>query len=122
MSDKPQTRGPMVTPASARIDLTVTGGDGDAERTGYWMVTGPQDPLNAYGIIERTRILTGPWDHPDQGDEVVFLWYLHRRTEPDYRDSPVTRVDQVANGKGATLEEALEELHEAWLQHLGTKA
>lgn len=100
-------------PASVRLELTVTGGDGDAERTGYWTVTGPQDPGDAYAIIERSRT-------PGPDGYVFYAWYLNARSVPEY-NGPETHILTISQGVQSTPEEALEELREAWVQELGTR-
>lgn len=94
------------------LDLTVVGGDGDADRTGYWTVTGPQHPSDAYAIIERSRSI-------DTG-AVFYAWYLNQRTVPEF-NAPSTHMLTIATGFKPTREEALEELREAWVQELGTR-
>ena len=93
------------------VDLTVTGGDGDAERTGYWTVTGPQDPHEAYAVIERS--MSVPEGH------VFFAWYLNRRTQPEF-NAPNTHMVTIAHGFNPTYDGAMEELGDAWVQMLGT--
>lgn len=89
-------------------ELTVREGDGDAERTGYWVVIGPQDEHDMYAIVERSRIT------PDDGQTYVgFRWYLHERTRSEF-NSVATYMDTINRGEGATLEEAIEQLREAW--------
>lgn len=97
---------------STRLDLTVTGGDGDADRTGYWTVTGPQDPRDAYAIIERERSV-------DDG-RVFYAWYLTQRSMPEF-NAPTTYMITIAQGFHATYDGALEDLREAWVQELGTR-
>jgi len=93
------------------VDLTVTGGDGDAERTGYWLVTGPQDPHEAYAIIERSKSV--------EDGHVFFAWYLTQRTQPEF-NAPSTFMVTIAHGFKPTYDAALEELADAWVQLLGT--
>lgn len=98
--------------AVARLGLTVTGGDGDAERTGYWTVTGPQDPHEVYAIIERSK-------SPGDG-HVFFAWYLTQRTTPEF-NAPSTYMLTIGQGFQPTHEAALEDLAETWLRLLGTR-
>ncbi|MFD2792597.1 hypothetical protein ACFS27_03450 [Promicromonospora vindobonensis] len=96
-----------------RLRLTVTGGDGDADRTGYWMATGPQDPKDAYAIIERSRT-------PGPDGYVFYAWYLNRRSVPEY-NGPTTHMLTVAHGFQPTYEAALADLTDAWVEEIGTR-
>lgn len=90
-------------------ELTVTGGGGDPERTGYWFVTGPQSPRQVCAYVERTRVL------PDDGEPYVdYHWYLAKRTEPDYRETQQTHMRTVAQGTAGTLDAAVEKITEEW--------
>jgi hypothetical protein len=93
------------------LPLTVTGGDGDGDRTGYWTVTGPQDPLEVSAGIERCK-------SPDDG-HVFFAWYLTQRTRSQY--STNTYMKTIAEGFCATYEEAMVELGKAWVREIGER-
>lgn len=91
-------------------ELTATPGDGNADRTGYWTVTGPQDEHDMYAIVERSR----RWpDEPDGEPVISFAWYLHKRSDSQF-NSTATFMQTIDRGMGATLEEAIEQLREAW--------
>lgn len=86
--------------------LTVTGGDGDPERTGYWTVTGPQDPSELYAIVERAWIGIGEDAH------LAFYWYLRqRRTQ---RNASASHTVTIENGESVTLDDAVEQLRMVW--------
>jgi len=100
----------MPYPDPADLDLTVTGGGGDAERTGYWTVTGPQDPRQVNAIVELAR-------HADDG-HTFYAWYLNRRMTPEYNATDAGTV-VVAYGFQPSYEAALEDLREAWVEQVG---
>jgi hypothetical protein len=91
-------------------ELRVREGDGDADRTGYWIVTGPQPEHEAYAIIERTREYLRDGGHVDG-----FAWYLHRRQEIERGTS---RMIAVAAATALSQPEAVEALHVAWREHI----
>lgn len=98
------------------IELTITGGDDDAERTGYWTVTGPQDPNQVCAIIERTHVVAdGAWVRD------VHAWYLNQRTTPEY-NSRDTYMLTIAEGDEPTFDDAREAVRQAWEQHIGRDA
>lgn len=84
--------------------------DPDAERYGYWVVTGPQPENEVSGTIERAR-------HFETG-VVFFFWYLRRRTTRMKNESSTYMVD-IAQGEAATIDEALAELTTAWQRDVG---
>lgn len=97
-------------------ELTVREGDGDARRTGYWIVTGPQPADDVYAIVERTRrYLT------DGGHQDGFSWYLHQR-QPSEADRGATFVATVRHGETMTREGALAEVRTAWAALIGFAA
>lgn len=81
-------------------ELTVSEGDGDAKRTGYWNVTGPQPVRDMYGLI---------YLHVGE----VFSWEIMQRTVPE-RNSTSTFMIPIAQGRTDTHAEALEEITDAW--------
>jgi hypothetical protein len=93
--------------------LTVREGDGDAERTGYWLVTGPQPEHDAYATIEREREYLAGGSHRDG-----FGWYLRQRQQhQDDRQSSV--MVTVRHGQALTYQAALSELQVAWVETFG---
>lgn len=102
---------PAGLPDAAPLTLTVTGGDGDGDRTGYWTVTGPQHPREVVAIIERAQ-------SPDDG-HVFFAWYLTQRTRSEH--STATYMRTVAEGFCPTLEAAVDELGQAWVEEIGER-
>lgn len=93
------------------LPLTVTGGDGDGDRTGYWTVTGPQDPIEVSAEIERSK-------SPDDG-HVFFAWYLTQRTRSQHSSN--TYMKTVASGFCPTFEAAMVELGKAWVEEFGER-
>jgi hypothetical protein len=93
------------------LTLTVTGGDGDGDRTGYWTVTGPQDPLEVSAGIERAQ-------SPDDG-HVFFAWYLEQRTRSQHSSN--TYMKTIAEGFCPTFEAAMDELGKAWVVEVGER-
>lgn len=93
------------------LPLTVTGGDGDGDRTGYWTVTGSQDPREVEATILRA---VSPDDR-----HIFFAWALTQRTHPEH-NGVRSYMDTVAEGFCPSFEEALAELTEAWVRLLGT--
>jgi hypothetical protein len=93
------------------LPLTVTGGDGDGDRTGYWTVTGPQDPLEVSAEIERSK-------SPDDG-HVFFAWYLTQRTRSQHSSN--TYMKTVSSGFCPTFEAAMGELGKAWAEEFGER-
>lgn len=93
------------------IELTAHEGDGDAARTGYWTITGPQDEHEVFGTIERS-ILTS-----DERSRIVHAWYINRRTLNAYRTSVMA---EVARGVADTFDGALAEVRVAWEQEIGS--
>lgn len=93
------------------LPLTVTGGDGDGDRTGYWTVTGPQDPREVSAEIERSK-------SPDDG-HVFFAWYLTQRTRSQHSSN--TYMKTVASGFCPTFEAAMDELGKAWVEEFGER-
>jgi hypothetical protein len=89
------------------IELTVREGDGDAARTGYWTVTGPQDEHEVHAVIERSRIVEDGRD--------VFAWYLNQRTMNAYRTST---MHQTAQGVAETYDDAMVAVRAAWVEHV----
>jgi len=100
----------MPYPDPASLDLTVTGGDDDVARTGYWTVTGPQDPNKVHAIIERSK-------SPDDG-HVFYAWYLNRRTKAEH-NAQNAYMDTIDYGFQPSYEAALEDLREAWVEQVG---
>jgi hypothetical protein len=96
---------------SPPLALTVTGGDGDGDRTGYWTVTGSQDPHEVCATITRAT-------SPDDG-HLFFAWDLTQRTHPEH-NRVRSYMDTIQQGFRPTFDEALAELTEAWVQTLGT--
>ena len=97
-------------------ELTAREGDGDAARTGYWIVTGPQPEDEAYATIERTR------DYLDDGGTADgFSWYLHQRQGSE-RDRQASFMGTISRGSASTYDMAMTELHAAWDEHLGLGA
>jgi len=92
-------------------ELHVREGDGDAGRSGYWTVTGPQDEREVYAAIELSRIT----DKHDV-ERTAYAWYLFRRTVPDY-NSIDTYMREVARGDAPTFDASLDELRDAWWVH-----
>jgi hypothetical protein len=92
---------------TAMTELTVREGDGDAARTGYWTVTGPQDEHEVHAVIERSRVV--------ESDQDVFAWYLYQRATNVYR---VSGMHQSASGRAMTYEQALAEVETAWQEHV----
>jgi hypothetical protein len=90
-------------------ELVVREGDGDAERTGYWIVTGPQPEHEAFAIIERTR------EYVEGGHVDGYAWYLHQRQEIERGTS---RMIAVAAAPALSQPEAVEALHAAWREHI----
>lgn len=88
-------------------------GDADAERYGYWVVTGPQDPRDVSGTIDRARSF--------ETGAVFFAWYLNRRSSPE-RNTTDTYMVTIAQGEAATVDEALNELRIAWQRDVGEAA
>lgn len=85
------------------MKLTVLEGDGDAKRTGYWTVVGPQPESDKYALIYR---------HVGE----VYSWELLERTSPE-RNSTSTFMLPVASSKDSyvdSLEAALEAVRAAW--------
>jgi len=93
------------------LTLTVTGGDGDGDRTGYWTVTGPQDPREVSAVIERAQ-------SPDDGHQ-FFAWYLTQRTRSQW--STNAYMNTVAEGFEPTREAAEVELGKAWVREIGER-
>jgi hypothetical protein len=93
---------------SGMTELTVREGDGDASRTGWWMVTGPQGEYAMYATIERSDIQIGK-----EPERVGYVWYFHVRTSDGY-NSGTTHMRAIKHGEGATLDEALEQLRAMW--------
>lgn len=81
-------------------ELTVREGDGDAKRTGYWNVTGPQPERDLYGLI---------YLHIGE----VYSWEIMQRSTPE-RNSISTFMVPVAHGNADTHAEALEGIADAW--------
>jgi len=92
------------------IELTTREGDGDAARTGYWVVTGPQDEHEAHAIIERSLITSD-----DDVRRLAFAWYLNRRTMNAYNQSS---PHQVAGGVAETFDLAMSAVRSAWALHV----
>lgn len=93
------------------LALTVTGGDGDGDRTGYWTVTGPQDPREVSAGIERAT-------SPDDG-HMFFAWYLTRRTRSQHSSN--TYMKTIAEGFEPSFEAAKAELVKAWVEEVGER-
>jgi hypothetical protein len=92
------------------LTLTVTGGDGDGDRTGYWTVTGPQDPREACASITRAK-------SPDDG-HLFFAWDLTQRTHPEH-NGVRSYMDTIKEGFCPTFDEALAEVTAAWVREIG---
>ena len=76
------------------------GGEGDATRTGYWTVIGPQPERDLYGLI---------YLHIGE----VYSWEIMERTVPE-RNSISTFMVPVSSGTADTHAEALEGITDAW--------
>lgn len=85
----------------------------DAERYGYWLVSGPQDEDEVYGQIDRAR--------DGSTGAVFFSWHLHRRTSAVHNSTARYWVD-IAQGEAGTTDEALAALRIAWQREVGESA
>jgi hypothetical protein len=92
------------------IELKMREGDGDASRTGYWDVTGPQDEHEVNGLIERARSF--------ESGTVFFAWYLNQRSTPE-KNNTNTFMVTIDQGEAPTVDEALSALRLAWQREVG---
>jgi hypothetical protein len=75
-------------------------GDYDAEKYGYWYVTGTQPETEVYGMI---LLLVG--------DE--YEWEVHRRIAPE-KNTTSTYVARIKHGRVPTYDHAIAALRDAW--------
>lgn len=92
-----------------RLTLTVTGGGDTGFGFSYWTVTGPQDPKEVYGQIERSRRA--------DSDDVRFAWYLYERTRPEKNSSSTFMLTIESSVEPRTFDDAVAEITDAWEQH-----